>query len=121
MAADLPQNLDAVAQRLAALRAALADPGGDRLQAEAAALQRTLAAAIGPLRRQVQTGALDGEQRRRIARLSAEVATQREALARAAAAADRALGVLLPDAAARRGYAASGHGTRPAANAVVRA
>jgi hypothetical protein len=120
-AADTHESLEAVARQLDALGTALAGAGADRLQAETAALQRALAAAIGPLRRQVQAGGTDTTLQRRIAALNARVAAQREVLARAGAATERALGVLLPDAAPPAGYGAGGHGHRPPTNPVATA
>jgi hypothetical protein len=120
-AAEPTAGLDAVERQLAAFRAALAGAGADRLQAETAALQRTLAAAIGPLRRQAQAGALDPALRRRLAAVGAQVVVQRELLARAGAAAERALGVLLPAATPPAGYDAGGHGHRAPTNPVAMA
>jgi hypothetical protein len=120
-AADANASLEAVARQLDALGAALAGAGADRLQAETAALQRALAGAIGPLRRHVQAGGTDTLLRRRIAALGAQVAVQRELLARAGAATERALGVLLPAAAPPPGYGAGGRGHRPQTQPVAMA
>jgi hypothetical protein len=120
-AADPHESLDGVDRQLAALAAALAGGSADRLLAEAAALQRMLGAAVGPLRRQARAGALDAGLRRRIAAAGARVAAQREVLARAGAATERALGVLLPAAAPAAGYGADGHGRRPPTNPVATA
>lgn len=96
--AGLAEAIDAIEVRLAALSAALGEPGGRGIDAAALEVQRALAHALD----RVQRGgaALTPALRQRLARASAQVGSQRESLARATAALDRAIDVLLPREAA---------------------
>lgn len=113
-AADLEACVAQVEQRLLALGQALGEPDAGRLEAEAAALQRALAAAVDRLRRPAGATELSAPLRLRLAHAGAQVAAQRESLARATAALDRAIDVLLPASAARAAYDAGGQAERQA-------
>lgn len=113
-AADLEACVAHVEQRLLALGQALGEPDAGRLEAEAAALQRALAAAVDRLRRPAGATELSAPLRLRLAHAGAQVAAQRESLARATAALDRAIDVLLPASAARAAYDAGGQAERQA-------
>ena len=108
-------------QRLGALGAALRAHQADALECEAAALQRSLAAAVDQLRQATGGTRLPAPLRHRLALASAQVVTQREALARASASLDRALDVLLPSAAPRGAYSAAGLSERPALGGMLQA
>ncbi|HEU4457977.1 MAG TPA: hypothetical protein VFR90_02520 [Methylibium sp.] len=90
----LDAAIDDVEARLAALAASLAEPGGRAIDTAATDLQRALAAALDRFQR--SRGPVPPALRQRLARASASIAAQRETLARATAALDRAIEVLLP-------------------------
>ena len=73
------------------------------------------------LRHGARTGRLPAPLRQRLALASAQVVTQREALARASAALDRAIEVLLPSATPRGAYSAAGLSERPARAGMLQA
>lgn len=101
--------LGAIEQRLAALGSALRDHDATAIEAEAQQLQRALAAAIrcfGHAAR--RPGGVPPALRERFARAGAQVAVQRESLARATAALDRAIDVLMPAPQRAAAYAAQG-------------
>ena len=118
-AAELETPLAAVEDRLAALGVALCRHDAQGIETEAAELHRALAAAIDHFSRAAREGGVPPPLRRRLALASGQVAAQREALARATAALDRAIDVLLPGmggsvyaasgAAERHGLAGSAH------------
>ena len=95
-AAELEPPLAAVEDRLAALGVALCRHDAQAIETEAAELHRALAAAIDHFTRAAREGGVPPPLRRRLALASGQVAAQREALARATAALDRAIDVLLP-------------------------
>jgi hypothetical protein len=95
-AAELETPLAAVESRLAALGAALYRHDAQAIESEAAELHRALAAAIEHFGRAAREGGVPPPLRQRLALASGQVAAQREALARATAALDRAIDVLLP-------------------------
>jgi hypothetical protein len=94
----LADAIDAVEARLAALSEALREPGSRGIDTAALEVQRALSLTLD----RVQRGGtpLSPALRQRLARASASVASQRESLARATAALDRAIDVLLPREAA---------------------
>jgi uncharacterized coiled-coil protein SlyX len=94
--ADLETPLAAVEDRLAALGAALVQNNAQAIETEATELHRALAAAIQHFSRAAREGVVPPPLRQRLALASGQVAAQREALARATAALDRAIDVLLP-------------------------
>lgn len=95
-----------VERGLAALAQSLVEPDGGAIDRAAGALQQSLARALDALGRAARRGALTPALRRRLVQASAQVAAQRDKLARASAALDRAIEVLMPREAA--GYTASG-------------
>jgi len=92
----LEARLSAVESRLAALANALRarDPAG--IDVHAAELHRALASAVSQFSDAAKSGPLPPALRHRLASASGQVAAQRESLARATAALDRAIDVLLP-------------------------
>ena len=94
--AELEEGLSAVESRLAALGNALRsrDPAG--IDLHAAELHRALASAVGQFSVAAKSGRVPADLRTRLAAASGQVAAQRESLARATAALDRAIDVLLP-------------------------
>lgn len=106
-AADLETPLAQVEDRLAALGAALHRNDAHAIESEAAELHRALAAAVDHFSRAAREGNIPPTLRQRLAMASGQVAAQRESLARATAALDRAIDVLMPDLAGNV-YAAGG-------------
>lgn len=111
-ATDLETAVATVEQRLGALGQALCSHRAEAVEAEAVGLQRALAAAVEQLRRSARAGALPPPLRQRLATASGRVAAHRESLARATAALDRAIDVLLPGSASAAGYNAGGRAER---------
>ena len=109
-AAALEQPLKAVEDQLVALGAALHRQDTEAIAAAAAALHVALAAAVEHFTHAARVGTVPAPLRHRLALASGQVAAQREALARATAALDRALDVLLPRQAGPGVYAATGYG-----------
>lgn len=110
---DLETPVRAVEERLAALGLALHQQDAAAIETEASALHAALAMALQHFRHAALTGSVPAPLRQRLAQASGQMAAQREALARATAALDRAMDVLLPPpghgAAAPAGlYAADG-------------
>jgi hypothetical protein len=94
---DLEQPLAAVEARLSALGAALVSQNAQAIEDEAADLHRALAAAVQRFSLAARQGnGVPSPLRQRLAVASGQVAAQRESLARATAALDRAIDVLLP-------------------------
>jgi hypothetical protein len=93
---ELEARLSAVETRLTALGNALRarDPAG--IDVHAAELHRALASAVTQFSDAAKSGPLPAALRNRLASASGQVAAQRESLARATAALDRAIDVLLP-------------------------
>ncbi len=93
---ELEVRLADVESRLAALGDALRarDPTG--IDLHASELHRALASAISQFSDAAKTGPVPQPLRTRLAAASGQVAAQRESLARATAALDRAIDVLLP-------------------------
>lgn len=117
----LEHSVEKVETRLLALGEALRVHHAEAVEAEAAELQRALAAAVDQLRHSARAGQLSPQLRQRLALASGHVAAQRESLARASAALDRALDVLLPSPAPRVAYSAAGLSERHARSGLVRA
>ncbi len=118
---ELEQSVEKVESRLQALGDALRVHLAEAVEAEAAELQRALAAAVDQLRRSARSGQLTPQLRQRLALASGHVAAQRESLARASAALDRAIDVLLPSPAPRVAYSAAGLNERQSNSGLVRA
>ncbi|MEO7851855.1 MAG: hypothetical protein ABIR94_06310 [Rubrivivax sp.] len=105
---ELEEAIKRVEQRLEALGQALQDRGAERLEHEALALRRALGASIDRLGQAARAGEVPPALRQRLALATGQVAAQRESLARATAALDRAIDVLMPSHAPRVAYSASG-------------
>ncbi len=118
---ELERAVEQVEQRLLALGEALRVHHAEAVEAEAAELQRALAAAVEQLKRGARDGQLSLPLRQRLAQASGRVAAQRESLARASAALDRAIDVLLPNPAPRGAYSAAGVSERPARGGLLQA
>ena len=93
---QLETLLVAVERRLAALGAALREHDVAGIDRHAGELHRALASAVDRFARAARSGSVPAALRVRLARASGQVAAQRESLARATAALDRAIDVLLP-------------------------
>jgi hypothetical protein len=118
---ELEQSVSHVEARLGALGEALRVHRAEAVEAEAAELQRALAAAVDQLRRSARAGNLSPQLRQRLALASGRGAAQRESLARASAALDRAIDVLLPTASPRGAYSAAGISERRPHSGMVQA
>lgn len=92
----LEATLAAVELRLNALGQALLQRDLGGVDEQSAALHRALAAAVDHFSRAARHGPIPMALRHRLARTSGDVAAQRESFARATAALDRAIDVLLP-------------------------
>jgi hypothetical protein len=95
--AELEGPVQAVEDRLSALGLALHRQDAAAVDREATALHAALASAIHHFSQAARTGGVPLPLRQRLALASGQVAAQREALARATAALDRAMDVLLPE------------------------
>jgi len=93
---DLEQVLSAVEAHLASLGAALLAHNSQAIDIQAIELHRALAQAVDHFSRAARRSSLPQPLRRRLMQASSQVAAQRESFARATAALDRALEVLLP-------------------------
>ncbi|MCE9660915.1 MAG: hypothetical protein K8R60_20500 [Burkholderiales bacterium] len=93
---ELEARLAAVESRLAALGNALRARDPVAIDLQASELHRALAAAVSHFSDVARTGSVPAALRERLAQASSQVVAQRESLARATAALDRALDVLLP-------------------------
>jgi hypothetical protein len=93
---ELEARLAAVESRLAALGNALRARDAVAIDLQASELHRALAAAVSHFSVVARTGSVPAALRERLALASSQVVAQRESLARATAALDRALDVLLP-------------------------
>ncbi len=93
---ELEAALAAVELRLAALGTALHARDSAGIDLHASELHRALARAVEHFSRAAHVGSIPVALRLRLASASGQVAAQRESLARATAALDRAIDVLLP-------------------------
>lgn len=109
-ASDLEPLVAGVELRLAALADSLRERDVQAIELQAQELHRALARAVESFMHAARHGGVPEAMRLRLARASAQLARQREALSRATAALDRAIDVLMPGAAAPVGrvYTASG-------------
>jgi hypothetical protein len=92
----LESSLADVESRLLALGAALRARDAAAIDLHAGELHQALAEAVDQFSRAARSGPVPSALRNRLARASGQVAAQRESLARATAALDRAIDVLLP-------------------------
>lgn len=98
-----------IEERLAALGVALRDRDERAVEAQAHELHRALAAAVQRFSQAArQPGGVAPQLRRRLMAASGQVAAQRESLARATAALDRAIDVLMPSPMPAAAYGAHG-------------
>jgi len=117
-AAVLDGLITTIEERLQALGAALRDRDAAAIEREAASLHRALAVAIHRFAQAAQTPAgVPASLRQRLARAGGLVAAQRESLARATAALDRAIDVLMPGALTAAVYGQAGQPDRAATSA----
>ena len=93
---ELEARLCAVESRLAALGHALRSRDAAGIDLHASELHRALASAVSHFSDAARNGPLPPALRTRLAQAGGQVAAQRESLARATAALDRAIEVLLP-------------------------
>ena len=112
--ADLEPPLSVLEGCLDGLAQALCNNDAMAIESQASELHRALARAVDHFSRAARQGGVPGVLRRRLAQASGQVAAQREALARATAALDRAIDVLLPDHAGHGMYGAAGTAERNA-------
>lgn len=98
--AELEATLSAVEIRLHALGVALLERNSADIELHSGELHRALARAVDHFSRAARHGSLPAPLRQRLMRASSQVAAQRESFARATAALDRAIDVLLPREAA---------------------
>jgi len=92
----LEDTLAAVEHRLSALGEALRARDADAIDHHSTELHNALARAVDHFSRAAKTGEIPHGLRRRLVSASGLVAAQRESLARATAALDRAIEVLMP-------------------------
>jgi len=93
---ELEEKLAAVESQLAALGESLRQRDSAGIDTHATELHRALALAVDHFSRAARSGSVPPALRMRLANASGQVAAQRESLARATAALDRAIDVLLP-------------------------
>ena len=110
--AELEPPLTALEGCLGGLTQALCSNDPQAIESQAAELHRALARAVGQFSQAARQGGVPGVLRQRLALASGQVAAQREALARATAALDRAIDVLLPDHPLHAVYGAGGNTER---------
>jgi hypothetical protein len=117
---ELEARLAAVEQQLTALGESLRERDAVGIDTHATELHRALALAVDHFTRAARSGSVPPALRMRLASASGQVAAQRESLARATAALDRAIDVLLP----RDGsglYSTLGAADRSARSGVIQA
>ena len=95
-APELEDTLSAVENRLAALGEALRERNSTAVDLHSTELHRALSKAVDQFSHAAHIGTVPPTLRRRLAAAGGQVAAQREALARATAALDRAIDVLMP-------------------------
>jgi hypothetical protein len=111
--AALDGLIAAIESRLHALGGALRDRDAGAIESHAQELHRALAIAVQRFAHAAHTPeGVPSALRQRLVRASGLVAAQRESLARATAALDRAIDVLMPDALPPAVYAQRGQGAR---------
>jgi hypothetical protein len=112
-AEQLEAPLAAVETALAELSLALQRNDLTLLDRSAHGLHHALAAAVKQFTHAAKNGGVPAPLRHRLALASAQVASQREALARATSSLDRAMDVLIPrQVPGSNGYGSTGHGAR---------
>jgi outer membrane PBP1 activator LpoA protein len=119
MPRELEPSVRRVEAHLGALGSALREHDAEAVAAHAAEVQHALAQAVELVRE--GGGRVPPPLRQRLALAAAHIAAQRESLARASAALDRAIDVLLPGATPRGAYSASGIAERRSHSGCVQA
>lgn len=117
--AVLEESLCLVERELSELGLALQVRDSTAIDLHASALHRALAHAIDCFSKAAQSGPLAPALRNRLVSASGQVAAQRESLARATAALDRAIEVLMPQPEEPAVYSAYGAGPRAVRNSVL--
>lgn len=118
----LEAALEAVEEQLGALGVALRDQDAAGIDQHAVALQRALTSAVHHFNHAArQASGVPQALRERLALASARVATQRESVARASAALDRAIEVLMPAPLPVAVYGQGGHSERAATSGCLHA
>ncbi len=113
-AGSLDPLIRAIEEHLASLGAALRDRDAIAIETHAHGLHQALALAIQRFGQAARLpGGVPPPLRERLARAGAQVAAQRESLARATSALDRAIDVLMPAPVRPLAYAAGGGLQRP--------
>lgn len=115
---ELETTLGAVESHLASLGDALRSRDGEAIELHAAELHRALQNAVDQFTRAARTGPVPTPLRQRLMSASGQVAAQRESLARATAALDRAIDVLLPRETPPSVYSAYGNVGRGSRGAI---
>lgn len=119
---DLEVALAAVEQHLTSLGQALQDSNATAIETQATELHRSLAMAVNRFAQAARQGGVPPALRQRLAQASGRVAAQRESLARATAALDRAIDALMPgQGAGSQLYGASGVADRGASSGAIQA
>lgn len=118
---DLERSLGDVEQRLSALGDALRERNAQAIEAQAGELHRALSQAVHRFAQAARQGGVPPLLRRRFALASGQVAAQRESLARATAALDRAIDVLMPRDPGGGVYSADGGADRAGARGAIQA
>jgi hypothetical protein len=118
---ELEAALGEVELRLVALGTALRDGNAHAIEAQAGELHRALAQAVHRFAQAARQGGVPPVLRRRLAAASGQVAAQRESLARATAALDRAIDVLMPRDPGGGVYSVEGGADRSAPRGAIQA
>jgi hypothetical protein len=118
---ELEASVANVEQRLAALGNALRERNGAAIEEESSELHQALAGAVQRFAQAARQGGVPPVLRQRLAETSGQVAAQRESLARATAALDRAIDVLMPGISAPGIYTASGGAERNSRSGTLQA
>lgn len=108
---DLEPLLVAIEHRLGDLARAMQADDANQVETAADALHRALSHAASHFAHAARQGGVPAPLRRRFAAAGAQVAVQRESLARATAALDRAMDALMPGMGTRPAAIYSSHGT----------
>ncbi|NML14900.1 hypothetical protein [Azohydromonas caseinilytica] len=121
-AAELEGTLAVLEANLMGLSDSLRDHDAAAMERQAEQLHQALATAVHRFAQAARSGAsVPPALRLRLARAGSQVAAQREALARATAALDRAIDVLLPGLNTGSVYGTSGSADRPGRSGMVQA
>jgi hypothetical protein len=122
MSLALEDTVASIEQRLGALGSALRDRDAPSIERHAQELQRALSGAIQRLAPAARSpGGVPPALRHRLAQAQGQVVAQRESLARASAALERALDVLLPASGRTAAYGAHGLLEAPAQGSGINA